>query len=124
MKRQCHPVNPQDCYLFGEGVLQMGVVSWAVCVRRMRRPNGHTVGEVRLCLCLLLRLSLIEGILQSHVGQNDATCHAALGGRASEALEVLVHAILPKRRLNGSGCPATYEGAAVLSLKHLHLAKV
>lgn len=56
----------------------MGVVSWAVCVWGMRRPYSHTVGEVRLCLGLLLRLSLIKGILQSHVRQDDAACHAAL----------------------------------------------
>lgn len=56
----------------------MGVVSWAVRVGGMRRPYGNTVGEVRLCLGLLLRLSLIKGILQSHVGQDDAPCHAAL----------------------------------------------
>ncbi len=56
----------------------MGVVSRAVCVGGMRRPYGHTVGEVCLCLGLLLRLSLIKGILQSHVGKDDAACHAAL----------------------------------------------
>lgn len=55
----------------------MGVVSCSVCVGGMRRPDGHAVGEVRLSLGLLLR-SLIKGILQSHVGQDDAACHAAL----------------------------------------------
>lgn len=65
-------------YLFGEAVLQVGVVPLAVCVGGVRRPDGHTVGEVGLRLRLLLRLPLIEGILQSHVGQNDATCHATL----------------------------------------------
>lgn len=56
----------------------MGVVSCAVWIRRVRRPHGHTVGEVCLCLGLLLRLALIKRILQSHVGQDDAARHAAL----------------------------------------------
>lgn len=56
----------------------MGVVPWAVSVGGMRRPYGHAVSEVRLRLGLLLRLSLIKGILQSHVGQDDAPGHAAL----------------------------------------------
>lgn len=101
----------------------MGVVPWAVCVGGMRRPYRHAVSEVRLRLGLLLRLSLIEGILQSHVGQDDAACHAALRSGASEALEVLVHAILSEGRLNGPSCPATYKGATILSLQHLHLEK-
>lgn len=109
------------CYLFGEAVLQVCVVARALRVGGVRRPDGHAVGEVGLRLRLLLRLPLVEGILQSHVGQNDATRHSALGRRASEALKVLVHAILPEGRLNGPGRPATYEGAAVLPLQHLHL---
>lgn len=113
----------QTGYLFGEAVLQVCVVPRAVRVGGVRRPDGHTVGEVGLRLRLLLRLPLVEGILQSHVGQNDAACHATLGRRASEALKVLVHAILPEGRLNGPGRPATYKGAAVLPLQHLHLGK-
>lgn len=100
----------------------MGVGSWPVWVGGMRRPYGHAVGEVGLRLGLLLRLSLVKRILQSHVGQDDAACHAALWGGASEALEVLVHAILSEGGLNGPSCSATYEGATVLSLQHLHLA--
>ena len=99
----------------------MGVGPWAVRVGGMRRPYGHAVREVGLGLGLLLRLALVKGILQPHVGQDDAARHAALGSRAPEALKVLVHAILSEGRLNGPGSPATYKGAAVLSLQHLHL---
>lgn len=56
----------------------MRVVSRAIWVGGVRRPYGHTVGEVCLRLGLLLRLSLIKRILQSHVGQDDAACHATL----------------------------------------------
>lgn len=99
----------------------MGVVFWTFGVRRMRRSDGHTVSEAGLRLGLLLRLSLVEGVLQAHVGQDDAASHATLRGRTSEALKVLVHAILSESGLNGPGCPAAYEGAAVLSLQHFHL---
>lgn len=101
----------------------MGVVSWAVWVRGVRRPDGHIMGEVGLCLGLLLRLALIKRILQSHVGQDDAPCHATLGRGASEALKVLVHTILSEGSLNGSSCSATYKGATVLPLQHLNLAR-
>ena len=56
----------------------MGEVSRAVWIGGVRRPYGHTMGEVRLCLGLLLRLPLIKGILESHVRQDDAACHATL----------------------------------------------
>lgn len=102
----------------------MGVGPWAVCVGGMRRPYGHAVSEVGLGLGLLLRLALVKGILQSHVGQDDAACHAALGSGASEALKVLVHAILSEGCLNGPGSPATYKGATILCLQHLHLEKM
>lgn len=84
--------------------------------------DGHAVVEVGLCQGLLLRLALIKGILESHVGQDDATCHTALRGGASEALKILVHAVLAKGCLDGPGCSAAYEGSTVLSLQHLHLA--
>lgn len=99
----------------------MGVVSWTIRVGGMGGSYGHAVSEAGLRLGLLLRLPLVKGVLQSHVGQDDAASHATLGGRAPEALKVLVHAILPESGLNGPGCPAAYEGAAVLPLQHLHL---
>lgn len=56
----------------------MGVVGGAVRIRGVRRPDGHAVGEVGLRLRLLLRLALVKGVLQPHVGQDDAPSHAAL----------------------------------------------
>lgn len=59
--------------------------------------------------------------LHPHVGQDDAAGHPALGGGAAKPLEVLVHAVLPERRLDRSGCPPGHKRAPVLPLQHLHL---
>ena len=65
-------------HLFGEGVLQVCVVSGPVGVWGVGGSDGHIVGEAGLSLGLLLRLPLVEGVLQPHVGQDDAARHAAL----------------------------------------------
>ena len=59
--------------------------------------------------------------LHPHVGQDDASGHPALGGGAAQPLEVLVHAVLPERRLDRSRCPPRHKLAPVLPLQHLHL---
>lgn len=59
--------------------------------------------------------------LHPHVGQDDAAGHPALGGGAAKPLEVLVHAVLPERRLDRSRCPPGHKRAPVLPLQHLHL---
>ncbi len=67
-----------------------------------------------MCVCVCV-------YLHPHVRQDDAAGHPALGGGASEPLKVLVHAVLPERRLNCSRCTAGHKLAPVLPLQHLHL---
>ncbi len=69
---------------------------------------------IYVCVCVCV-------YLHPHVRQDDAAGHPALGGGASEPLKVLVHAVLPERRLNCSRCTAGHKLAPVLPLQHLHL---
>lgn len=69
---------------------------------------------VTVCMCVYV-------YLHPHVGQDDASGHPALGGGAAQPLEVLVHAVLPERRLDRSRCPPRHKLAPVLPLQHLHL---
>lgn len=68
-----------------------------------------------------LRLSVVERVLQSHVGKDDASCQAALRSRAAQTLKVLVHAILPECCLDGSRCSSTHKITSIFLLQHLHL---
>lgn len=59
--------------------------------------------------------------LHPHVGQDDAAGHPALRGGAAKPLKVLVHAVLPERRLDRPRRPSGHKLAPVLPLQHLHL---
>lgn len=130
-------LQPRSSHLFGEGLIQVCVLLY-VPLAQWRRPSLHLsiprlppsrVGVplsplpqgLALSLGLALALPLIERVLQSHVGQDDAPSHPALRGRASQPLKVLVHAVLTERRLDGARRPPTQEVTAILPLQHLHL---
>ncbi len=79
-----------------------------------------------VCLCALYTQCVYVCVcvcvyLHPHVGQDDAAGHPALGGRAAKPLEVLVHTVLPERRLDRSRSPPGDKLAPVLPLQHLHL---
>ena len=86
-----------------------------VCVRR-------ACVCVSVCACVCVRAPVCV-YLAPHVVQDDASGHPALGGGAPELLEVLLHAVLPERRLDGPGRSPGQEVPSVLPLQHLHLSE-
>ncbi len=76
-----------------------------------------------IILLYCLWLSFVKRILRTHVRQDDPASHSAFRGGTAQPLKVLVHAILPERRLYRASCSSAQEVTAILPLQHLHLKK-
>lgn len=126
-------------YLLREGVVHISGVLWALLTwrsltlwltlikwvlqppkkQRIIRTNRAEPGVFHYVLFYKCVWECVY--LHPHVGQDDAAGHPALWGGAAKPLKVLVHAILPERRLDRLRCPPGHERAPVLPLQHLHL---
>lgn len=68
-----------------------------------------------------LWLTLVKRVLHAHVREDNTARHAVFRGRATQPLEVLIHAVLSESGLDGARGSSAQERTAIFLLQHLHL---